>query len=272
MKLVPVIAAALLLGACSQPEEHAAYSDPNLDPYMQLGLLWVNHAAEYEAQARQSYRDAMDDLPRLLADPNWSALPGQTDAADLPAAIILDYDETVISNVKFQLSYERPFDNWKLDEWDRAREAQPVPGALEFISAAEELGVTLFYVTNRPCEPREGIDNACPQKQTAIDGLREMGIESDADHVLFSQEQGWNREKSVRREYVGQTHRVIMLIGDDLTDFVACTRSSPHAPCTNVATEESRRSAVVEYDEYWGNGWYVLPNPMHGSWTSAIDR
>ena len=19
----------------------------------------------------------------------------------------------------------------------------------------------------------------------------------------------------------------------------------------------------------WGNGWYILPNPMHGSWTSV---
>ena len=22
------------------------------------------------------------------------------------------------------------------------------------------------------------------------------------------------------------------------------------------------------YAGYWGNGWYILPNPMYGSWTS----
>jgi len=26
---------------------------------------------------------------------------------------------------------------------------------------------------------------------------------------------------------------------------------------------------VRAHDEYWGRGWFVLPNPMYGSWASA---
>ena len=60
-----------------------------------------------------------------------------------------------------------------------------------------------------------------------------------------------------------------MLLGDDLGDFIACTRRKPLDPCRDGATIESRRSATYEYSQYWGEGWYVLPNPMHGSWTAV---
>jgi predicted secreted acid phosphatase len=29
---------------------------------------------------------------------------------------------------------------------------------------------------------------------------------------------------------------------------------------------------VEESTHLWGNGWYILPNPMHGSWTPVIPR
>ena len=38
---------------------------------------------------------------------------------------------------------------------------------------------------------------------------------------------------------------------------------------TEAANNESRAAAVVEHAAYWGNGWYILPNPMHGAWTST---
>jgi acid phosphatase len=60
-----------------------------------------------------------------------------------------------------------------------------------------------------------------------------------------------------------------MLIGDDLSDFIPCVRSSPRKPCTERATIESRDKLAYEHSNYWGAGWFVLPNPMHGSWTSV---
>ncbi len=35
-----------------------------------------------------------------------------------------------------------------------------------------------------------------------------------------------------------------------------------------IAYRESRESLVEEFSGYWGNGWYILPGPTHGSWTS----
>ena len=97
----------------------------------------------------------------------------------------------------------------------------------------------------------------------------EVGLATDAEHLLLSEEQGWNREKSTRRNFVAQTYRVIMLVGDDLSDFIPCMRSSPKPPCTAAATSASRRNSVADHTRYWGHGWYILPNPMHGSWTGV---
>jgi len=253
----------LLLAAC-------ATVAPTHHPEQDLGLFWVKHAAEYEAITRQVYGTATRALPGFIADKSWTALPGQTGAENLPAAVILDIDETVINNVDFQINYERPFDNYKLEFWDREHTAQPVPGVVEFVKAARAAGVATFFLTNRPCEQYEGEDQACPQKQTVMKGLEELGIPAEPGFVSLADEQpDWKREKLVRRQLIGESHRIIMVIGDDLGDFVPCARKKVVAPCTEPGTRASRDAALEKYAEYWGDGWYILPNPMHGSWTSV---
>ena len=232
-------------------------------------MIWVKHSAEYVANARQVYQSATMALPGFIEDTSWSALPTQENAENLPTAIILDVDETVVSNVDFQLTYERPYANWKRDEWTRRTEATPVPGVKDFVDAARAQGVSVFFVTNRPCELIEGIDDPCPQKKSTLDDISEAGIVTDASHAMLSEEQGWNREKSGRRNLIAQTHRVIMLIGDEVGDFLPCMRNKPVAPCTEAANNETRAAAVVAHAAYWGNGWYILPNPMHGAWTDT---
>jgi 5'-nucleotidase (lipoprotein e(P4) family) len=254
----------VLLTACATPPPASHDHHPD------LGILWVRSAAEWEALALQAYGAATDDLPGFLADTSWSALPDQDDAADLPPAIIVDVDETMVSNVLFQMSFEPPFANWKLDEWNEDNPSLAVPGAPEFINFARDQGVAVFYVTNRPCAPQEGVADPCPQEQITIDDLNESGMPADEEHVLLSEEQpSWTDEKKVRRDLIAQDYRVLMLVGDDLGDFIPCVRARAVAPCTEPATAEERRRRTRAHTGMWGNGWYVLPNPMHGSWTSA---
>ncbi len=275
--LLPFAAVCLLAGCATTPlgdattEAVAAPLPEEVSPH-DLSLYWVKHAAEYRALSRQAYRLATRDLPVFLNDESWSALPDQSDAAHLPPAVILDVDETVVSNIDFQMTFERPFANWKLDEFSRTTRAVPVEGVRDFVDAARAMGIDVFFVTNRPCEPRPGIDDPCPQRQTTIEDIAEVGIETDAEHVLLSEERGWTREKLTRRQHVARTHRVLMLVGDDYGDFVPCVRSTAVEPCTEDATIESRAAQLDEYDAYWGHSWYILPNPMHGSWTSVLEE
>jgi acid phosphatase len=266
MKTLYVLIAALLLSACATP----APAPPAPESRPDAGILWVKYSAEYQAISAQVYADARDDLPRLLANPDWSALPGQTEVAGKPPAIILDVDETVVSNVDFQLTLKDDYTSVKHYLWSRDYPSIPIRGVAETIAVARDLGIEVFFLTNRPCETIEGETDPCPQLASTIGDIEDIGIATDAEHVLLAwQQPGWSKEKLIRREFIGETHRVIALFGDDYGDFVHCTRAKPLEPCTEPATRDSRHAALDTYADYWGNGWYILPNPMHGSWTTV---
>jgi len=258
----PFVLALLAACASTQVAEHPASSDG--------GIQWVLNSAEFEAIALQTYRDATDDLADKVNDTSWSALPGQTNAAHLPPAIIFDVDETVVSNVEFQLTLVPPFRDEDLNAWNAANKARAIPGVADFAKAARKLGVELFFVTNRPCIKDEVSGDPCPQRAVTTQDINEAGVPVTADRVMLSYQQpGWNKEKKNRRDAIAQNYRIIMLMGDDLGDFIACSRRRAVAPCDTGATVASRTADTLKYRDYWGNGWYVLPNPMHGSWTTV---
>ncbi len=237
-------------------------------PQHDLGLLWVKHAAEYTAISMQVYQAAERALPGFIDDKSWSAAPEQQHAENLPPAVILDVDETVVSGADVQLAVERPLTHRKLYDYYRVSDAIPVPGVVAFIAAARKAGVAVFFVTNRPCEQIDDDPDPCPQKRATVGQILKTGIETDDAHVMLADKHGWDRAKIARRMHIAKTHRIIMLFGDDLGDFVPCVRTKLYGPCTEPATKGSRAQLVTEYSEYWGQGWYILPGPMHGSWTS----
>ncbi len=261
IKLLLFTQATALLFACT--------SGTDTDSGPHPGIVWVRDAAEFDAIAMQVYRAASDDLPRLIADKSWTAMPGQKRYGELPPAIILDVDETLVSNVGFQENLEPPFAHSKLDDWNANNRATAVPGARKFVKLAREHGVELFFVTNRPCKRKPGISDPCPQQAVTVQDLVEAGIPADSDHLMMANETpAWDREKVIRRNLIAQDYRIIMLIGDDLGDFIPCVRKKVYKPCTEAATADSRQRKTDLFHRYWGAGWYVLPNPMHGSWTT----
>ena len=87
-------------------------------------------------------------------------------------------------------------------------------------------------------------------------------VEVNFDTVLLRGErEEWSQsEKASRRAHVASTHRIVMLIGDDLGDFLPGIRVS-----------KAERDRIVQpYESWWGRRWFVLPNPMYGSWEGAL--
>ncbi len=232
-----------------------------------VAVPWVRESVEYQAAALQVYHIATDELEALVADRTWSALPGQTDAAELPPAIILDVDETVLDNSLYQERQGNRYAPASWDAWLAERAAEPVPGVVDFLRRARALGVEVFFVTNRRCRSRSDQADACPQERDTLANMGGVGITTDAEHVMLLDERAdWGREKQTRRNAIAARYRVVMLFGDQLGDFLPCVRSRLEPPCTAAATSESRRAMHREHANYWGRGWYVLPNPMYGSW------
>src|SRR5689334_4174870 len=87
-----LVAAFLPAFVCMAQEPAKTYE--NMD-----AVIWTQHAVEYRANAIQAYRAAKANLLRALEEKNWTAALEQSgNYRDLPPAVILDLDETVLNN------------------------------------------------------------------------------------------------------------------------------------------------------------------------------
>jgi acid phosphatase len=157
------------------------------------------------------------------------------------------------------------YDPGTWDQWVAMKAAPAVPGAVEFINSMAEKGIEVIFITNRECKPRPGSDEPCPQEQNTIDNLRNVGIHViKPDNLLLKNEKPeWSSEKKSRREAVATNYRVVMLFGDDLGDFLPNVKK-------NITSGE-RSELVRKYGSHWGTKWFMLTNPMYGSWLRVLD-
>lgn len=276
--LVAALAAACA-GAPAKPASDAKASPCPSGPTFASGAdratLWMRNASEYRASASTIYRAALESLKRGLADPAWTAEPSQTgDVSALPPAVVMDLDETVLDNSGYEARlllqgtcFEAFPATW--DAWVAERGAPAVPGAVEFVKAARALTdpagrpVRVYFITNRECGKRPGSDDACPQKADTAANLAALGLATanlDEELMLRGEQPGWEGEKLPRRASVAGSHRVLLNIGDDLADFVPDVRRQ------SVADRDRARCAR---DDWWGTRWFLLPNPVYGSWLVA---
>jgi len=234
----------------------------DLPPHENLNaVLWVQTSAEYRATALQSYNIARQQLAVAIDDTKWSAL---TEKPDGPfpdkQAIILDLDETVLDNSPHQAFLTRNQLNYSpsiWSQWVNSRAATALPGSLALVKDALQRNVAVFFVTNRNVS----------DKPATVENLQAIGFEicDLENHVLCSGQsdpdtsEKWTDDKTKRREYIGRKYRVLLLIGDQLGDFVA------------DPMDIARRAAVAEkYADYWGRKWICLANPMYGSYEQLL--
>ena len=69
------------------------------------GVLWMQRSAEYKALCFQAYQLANAQLRIAVNDKNWTAALEQLgNYKNLPPAVILDVDETVLDNSPYVFS------------------------------------------------------------------------------------------------------------------------------------------------------------------------
>jgi acid phosphatase len=221
--------------------------------------LWVQTSVEYRAVAKQAYRAAGANLVRAIRDPQWTAALEQEGAplAELPPAVVLDLDETVLDNSAYQAQIAAAGTTFSDDTWQawvsQAR-AGAVPGAVEFLKTAAALGVEAVFITNRVCDAGNLLD-------PTVQVLRTHGISFQPSNLMCKQGAS---DKSARRKAAAARYRLVMLFGDDFRDFVSLPKEAD--------TLDGRMEAAQSRDYWLGERWFILPNPMYGSWESALSR
>ncbi|MEO5897443.1 MAG: 5'-nucleotidase, lipoprotein e(P4) family [Vicinamibacterales bacterium] len=261
-----VIVAALALGSCAShtwsparpSPSPAAATEPSRRHENLNAVAWVQTAVEYRASTEQAYRLATLQLDAALKDPSWTAAIEQNaDASKLPPAVVLDIDETVLDTSAFQARGVRDNSTYSEEAWQRwvaEAGASAVPGAKDFTQYAAQKGVAVFYISNRM---------AVIEAPTRTN-LQALGFPLDArvDTVLSRGERPeWAASgKGPRREFVAANYRILLLVGDDLGDFVV----------NASGTVEERLARAAGNDHWWGRRWIMIPNPTYGSWERAL--
>ena len=267
-----ILAAALSLAACKRSDAPAEVATPaaaakaataevaaddNLN-----AVLWVQRSAEYQAVSQTIYRAAADQLDAALNQKNWDALvPTERGnaATGLKPAVIMDVDETVLDNSPYQARLVRDgkeFDDLSWDAWVAEKKAKPLAGVVDFAKAARAKGVTILYLSNR----------AEHLQAATLENLRAVGMPVQDDSVFLGlgtfvkdcEQHG--SEKNCRRRFAGQNYRVLMQFGDQLGDFAQIVSN----------TAAGRSQLYAEYADWFGERWWMLPNPTYGSWEPAM--
>jgi 5'-nucleotidase (lipoprotein e(P4) family) len=200
-------------------------------------VRWFRTAAEYRALARQAYQVASDRMPELargLAAQRW--------------AVIFDADETVIDNSEYErrrFAADSDYTPASWETWVNERAASAIPGAVELTERVHALGGRVVIVTNRAealCGPTR-------------DNLRNDRIVAD---LVLCQPAGQS-DKNPRFERVQNgtaspdlpALTVVAWFGDNILDFPHLSQASRNDP-----------AALADF----GRRFFILPNPMYGSW------
>ena len=216
--------------AATRAEQAPAASLPN-------DIKWVQRSAEYYAAILDTYRSATARVEQQSP----SRKPGTW-------AVILDADETVISNLQYQI--ERVGQGYSAESWAawvHKKEATPLPGAAGFLARVRQLGGRIAIVTNR-------LESECEDTRALF---RTHQLPFDA--MLCREDKGPS-DKNPRFESValGKTPAgqspldVVAFVGDNILDFPGLTQ----------AIRQGGEGAFSEF----GVRFFLVPNPMYGSW------
>ena len=280
------VAATILAASCLPVQADT----PQHDRRPPLAELWVQTSAEYKALCYQTYTAASHQFdawaPYLKKRADGKAY---LDNSQKPLAIILDLDETVVDNSGFQAfsvktgAKYNPFlwNAWVEFQGINASAGRMVPGATEFLNKMKDMGVTPIFISNRTVGQeaptikvlqRAGLDLTDIENRVL---LREIGDgeERQAREVIAEESLDPNSKlaqevlegegkKEARRRRIRRKYDVLAYFGDVHGDFEPFLEMAD----TTQRVFEQRQNAADKHRANWGNTWFILPNPMYGSW------
>ena len=215
--------------------------------YQTYAVLWTQSSAEYRALALQAFT-----LARLRVDQDLAQHRSRRRAAR--PAVIVDVDETVMDNSRFQAELILrgvAYTPQAWTAWCNRAEGGAVPGALEFLNYAYRRGVRVFYITNRRQTEKAG----------TVANLKKLGFPDVSEETVMIREQGTTSSKESRRQTVRSRYRVVLLVGDNLNDF--------NDDFAGKSIEDRKARVDREQGEF-GVQYIVIPNPMYGDWEGAV--
>jgi predicted secreted acid phosphatase len=173
-----------------------------------------------------------------------------------PLAAVFDVDETVILNLGLEANAAAGISTGggMVSRWAQtgAGAVAPVPGAVFGVSALRKMGVTVIFNTNRSNKSAEATAEAI-----AAAGL---GKPVHLKTLYLAGDDPMGSRKDGRRWTIARDYCVIAMAGDQLVDISDLFNTK------GLAVGDRRQAATRgSVAQMWGDGWWILPNPVYGS-------
>ncbi len=301
MKALRMSLQALLLALALLTQPVRAEAPAQLPPDL-LAVLWQQTSAEYKALCLQVFHGATEALRSHVQGGEYRFRDGRLWLETLvrhpdgrvfwdrrPLALVMDLDETVLDNSGFEawaIQNKQVFNPKNWGYWMRFQAETPsswkaLPGALEMIRQAQAMGISPVFNTNRDESGRAdtlallrglGLDGPDlserlymqdeanePKAREAL--LKSMGLDPKGPEARRMAANSSDKERR-RLDSMSRFH-VVAWFGDNLYDFPV---DVPDTTAPGEATRKVREEEVVRNSKRWGTSWFMLPNPMYGSW------
>lgn len=241
MKPARAFAAILFVAACAPVAATGRVGAPEVaasdTSFVQrhTEVHWVRTAAEHDAIFHQVFRVARERLGAQAAG-----------RARGTWAIISDADETLIDNSEYQrrrAAVDGSFDAASWRSWVRERAAPALPGAVEYVRHVRSLGGRVVVVSNRNAEECDDTRANLAAVELEVDLVLCRAATSDKNPRFESVRQGTASPSLPPLE-------VLQWVGDNIQDFPRMTQAS-----------RGSATALAQF----GDRWFILPNPMYGS-------
>ncbi|HET7103876.1 MAG TPA: HAD family acid phosphatase, partial [Terracidiphilus sp.] len=148
-------------------------------------------------------------------------------------ALVLDIDETTLSNYAEMVRAGFAYDSKAFIDWEKLAAAPAIPGTLELYREAGKLGVAVFFLTGR----------SEPERATTEVDLRSQDFDHWQQLILRSPSQASataQAYKSAERAAIrAQGYKIVLNVGDQWSDL----RGEPEA----------------EYSVKYPNPYYFIP-------------
>ena len=193
-------------------------------------VRWLTNSSEYVAICQQTYINALSSMQSVLLNTT-------------NPIIIMDLDETVLDNSKYQIDLFLNNTQYNEISWDQfvnKEISDLVPGAKNFITEYKKYtNARIIYISNRSHATLEATKN----------NMKKLGIYFENDIFLLRKDK--EDTKVVRRNEVFNgsnrmsqhgSQKVLAYFGDAMGDFPKDTK----------------------YE--FSNNKFIFPNPMYGKW------
>ena len=134
-------------------------------------------------------------------------------------ALILDIDETSLSNYPELLKADFAYDSKAFDAWVQGAQAPAIPGTVRLYKEAQRLGVSVFFITGR----------SEPERDATERNLRAQGFQNWQQLTMRPEEHGSQTigafKAIVRAQIAAQGYKIVLNAGDQWSDL----RGNPEA-------------------------------------------